>query len=173
MSSDMKPGTVRGSISLYLFSWGLCRHGAAQCGWKFKRGKDSYIYIIMYQWLDFYCFFRLIFWKGIQKQTFNASSASAGEVRFQKYLKKSVKAIYVKQKWLSVGDWAGSKLWTMSKAPKPQGIFRGAFTLQALFPCLRWPDQMIVPTSVISKQHIKSDPFRKDFGAFYIWLKMR
>lgn len=167
MSSDMKPGNLRGSISLYLFSW------AAQCGWKFKRGKDSYVYIIMYRQFDF-CF--RLFWNSLSKdQTFNASSASAsaGEERFKKYLKNPLKQIYVKQKWLSVGDWAGSKLWTMSKAPKPQGLFRGAFTLQAQFPCLRWPDQINVPNSVISKQHIKSDLFRKDFGAFYMWRKMR
>lgn len=71
----------------------------------------------------------------------------------------------MKQKCLSVGDWAGSKLRTMSKAPKPEGLFRGAFTLQAQFPCLRWPN------NVISKQHIKSDLFQKDFGAFTCGLK--
>lgn len=51
--------------------------------------QTSYIYIIIYQWLDFFRLFLNILSKD---QTFNASSASAREERFKKYLKKSVKA---------------------------------------------------------------------------------
>lgn len=36
ISSDMKPGTVRGSISLYLFCRALWRQGVAKQGLKFK-----------------------------------------------------------------------------------------------------------------------------------------
>lgn len=128
--------------------------------------QTSYIYIIIYQWLDFFRLFLNILSKD---QTFNASSASAGEERFKKYLKKSVKAnLCEAEVAVCIGDCTGSKLRTMSKAPKPQGLFRGEFTLQAQFPCLRWPDQ-IIPNTVISKQHWKSEFFPKRFTCGLKW----